>query len=99
MTYCFDLDGTLCTNKNGDYLNSNPFNDRINKVNELYNTGNKIIINTARGYSTGIDWYEITKNQLQEWGLKYHELFVGKKIEADLFIDDKGISDIEFFKK
>ena len=99
MTYCFDLDGTLCTNTNGDYSNANPFNDRISKVNDLYRLGNKIIINTARGSSTGIDWYEITECQLQKWGVKYHQLFVGKKIEADLFIDDKGISDIEFFKK
>lgn len=99
MIYCFDLDGTLCTNTNGDYSNANPFNDRISKVNELYDMNNKIIINTARGSSTGIDWYEITESQLQQWGVKYHQLFVGKKIEADLFIDDKGISDIDFFKK
>ena len=98
MTYCFDLDGTLCTNTNGDYSNAKPFNDRINKVNDLYNLNNKIIINTARGSSTGIYWYEVTENQLHQWGVKYHQLFVGKKIEADLFIDDKGISDIDFFK-
>jgi hypothetical protein len=99
MIYCFDLDGTLCTNTNGDYSNANPFIDRINKVNDLYNMGNRIIINTARGSSTGIDWYEITENQLQLWGVKYHQLFVGKKIEADLFIDDKAISDKDFFKR
>ena len=99
MIYCFDLDGTLCTNTNGDYSNANPFNDRIDKVNELYDMDNKIIINTARGSSTGMDWYEITESQLKQWGVKYHQLFVGKKIEADLFIDDKGISDIDFFKK
>jgi hypothetical protein len=98
MTYCFDLDGTLCTNTNGDYSNSVPFYDRIEKVNILYNLGNKIIINTARGSSTEIDWFEMTENQLNQWNVKYHQLFVGKKIEADLFIDDKGISDIDFFK-
>ena len=84
MIYCFDLDGTLCTNTNGDYYNAKPFIDRINKLNDLYNLNNKIIINTARGSSTGIDWYDFTKNQLQSWGIKYHQLFVGKKIEADL---------------
>lgn len=99
MTYCFDLDGTLCTNTNGDYSNSVPFYDRIEKVNILYNLGNKIIINTARGSSTGIDWFEITESQLHQWKVKYHQLFVGKKIEADLFIDDKGISDVDFFNK
>jgi uncharacterized HAD superfamily protein len=99
MTYCFDLDGTLCSNTFGEYENAQPFYERIDRVNQLYLDGHNIIINTARGSSTGIDWYEITENQLQKWGVKYHQLFVGKKIEADLFIDDKGISDIEFFKK
>jgi hypothetical protein len=98
MIYCFDLDGTLCTNTNGDYSNAVPFYDRIEKVNTLYSLGNTIIINTARGSSTGIDWYELTDNQLRQWKVKYNQLFVGKKIEADLFIDDKGISDIDFFK-
>ena len=97
MTYCFDLDGTLCTNTNGDYSNSVPFYDRIEKVNILYNLGNKIIINTARGSSTEIDWFEMTENQLNQWNVKYHQLFVGKKIEADLFIDDKNINSNDFF--
>ena len=32
MIYCFDLDGTLCTNTEGDYENSTPFVERINIV-------------------------------------------------------------------
>jgi hypothetical protein len=98
MIYCFDLDGTLCSNTNGDYLEAKPFFDRIEKVNSLYSSGNTVLINTARGSKTGIDWYEKTETQLRIWGVKYHQLYVGKKIEADLFIDDKGVSDTDFFK-
>lgn len=97
MIYCFDLDGTLCTNTYGDYESAKPYLERISKVNELYNN-NHIIINTSRGSKTGIDWRTLTEKQLKKWCVKYHELHVGKKIDADLFIDDKGISDIEFFK-
>lgn len=97
--YCFDLDGTLCTNTYGDYENAKPFLDRIKKLNDLHQNGNKIIIDTARGVTTGIDWYDLTKNQLISWGVKFDELFVGKKIHADIFIDDKAINDNLFFNE
>jgi hypothetical protein len=97
--YCFDLDGTLCTNTNGDYKNANPFLDRIKKLNELHNDGNKIIIDTARGSTTGIDWYELTEYQLRTWGVNFDELIVGRKVHADVFIDDKGINDNIFFNE
>lgn len=98
MIYCFDLDGTLCTNTDGEYEKATPFLDRIQKVNKLFENGNIIKIDTARGSSTGIDWNELTKKQLDEWGVKYHELRVGIKLQADIFIDDKGINDVNFFK-
>jgi hydroxymethylpyrimidine pyrophosphatase-like HAD family hydrolase len=99
MIYCFDLDGTICTNTNGLYENAEPFYERIKIINNLFEEGNKIIINTARGYTTGIDWTELTIKQLKDWNLNYHELYVGKKINADLYVDDKGITDKDFFKK
>lgn len=97
MIYCFDLDGTLCTNTNGDYKNASPFLNRISHVNSLYDD-NTIIISTARGVTTGKNWFDFTEEQLKNWKVKYHTLYVGEKIHADLFIDDKGISDIDFFK-
>jgi len=97
VNYCFDIDGTICTNTNGDYEKAKPFIDRIKIVNKLYIEGNKIIMFTARGSTTNLDWTELTKQQLKEWGVKYHELIFGKP-EADMFIDDKGISDKIFFK-
>jgi hypothetical protein len=98
MIYCFDLDGTLCNNTDGFYEKATPFTERIQKVNLLYDEGHYIIIDTARGSTTGIDWYDVTKKQLDMWGIKYHKLIVGKKIHADIFIDDKSINDKIFFK-
>ena len=64
MVYCFDLDGTLCSiTEPSSYQKAEPNWDRIGKVNSLYDKGNIIIIDTARGSETGIDWYEITQNQ------------------------------------
>jgi hypothetical protein len=102
MRYVFDLDNTLCDTKkkedgNWDYLNSLPFENRINKVNELYNSGNYIIIETARGCVSKKNWYEQTYNQLISFGLKFHELRAGVKFNADFFIDDKAINSEIFF--
>ena len=97
MIYCFDLDGTLCSHES-DYNYAKPIMERINKVNSLYDEGNTILIDTARGSTTGIDWYEITKKQLDFWGVKYHNLRVGIKLNFDIIIDDKAINDKLFFK-
>ena len=89
--YCFDLDGTLCTNTDGDYTNAKPYGDSILAVNKLYDAGNIIHIQTARGFTTGIDWRDTTEEQLEEWGLKYHNLHFSK-VTADVYVDDKGIN-------
>lgn len=98
MIYCFDLDGTLCTNTEGEYIKASPYLDRIDIVNSLYDSGNTILIDTARGSTTKINWYELTENQLKEWGIKYHTLRVGVKLNFDILIDDKCINDTLFFK-
>lgn len=99
MIYVFDLDGTLCSNSDGRYEQAAPYRQRIQYVNELYEDGNTIIIDTARGSTTGINWRKETKRQLASWGVKYHKLRVGKKITADRYIDDKGIKAAHFFKR
>lgn len=92
LVYCFDLDGTLCSQTGGKYDNAIPFINAIKAVNKLYDQGHTIIIDTARGSTSKIDWTDVTKKQLNSWGLKYHELRVGLKIHADIFIDDKAVN-------
>ncbi len=99
MIYCFDLDGTLCTNTDGDYKDASPFLDRIKKVNDLHDEGHKIIIESARGGTTNKYWVEFTRDQLESWGVKYHSLRTGWKITADIYIDDKAINDDDFFSE
>lgn len=97
MIYCFDLDGTLC-NKLKDYSRAKPIRERIRIVNRLYDEENTIIIDTARGSVTGIDWYSKTEKQLKKWGVKYHTLRCGVKMYADHYIDDNGIDARLFFR-
>lgn len=91
MIYCFDIDGTLCTNTEGDYAAALPWQEIIDRVNQLYEQGNRILLYTARGATTGIDWRELTERQMKEWNVRYHELFMGKPT-ADVYIDDKAIN-------
>ena len=108
--YCIDIDGTICTPTVGrDYHKAEPWQDRIKVLNKLYDEGNHIIYFTARamgrfaGHSHTIAaqkakevLFDLTKQQLDEWGVKYHELIMGKP-HADYFIDDKGVNADEFF--
>ena len=41
-------------------------------------------------------FHAITESQLDRWGCKYHQLILGKP-SADVYIDDKGINDNDFF--
>ena len=95
--YCFDIDGTICVNTDGSYEEAIPFLERIQQLNKLYDAGHEIILFTARGSKTLIDWSEVTKKQLLDWGVKYHKLLFGKP-HADVFIDDKAINDKDWFK-
>lgn len=96
--YCFDLDGTLCTDTSGKYENAEPLIDRISKVNKLYDEGNTIIIESARGRVTNKYWIEFTIEQLTDWGVKYHHLRTGWKVAADVYVDDRGKNDKCFFQ-
>ena len=113
--YCFDIDGTICTPGEGcgtcQYEGATPKIDRIEMVNKLYDEGHYIIYMTARAMGRNKHksheesvkvahelLFPLTTAQLKMWGCKYHELIMGKP-HADFFIDDKGISDEDFFRK
>ena len=40
-------------------------------------------------------FYDLTKNQLSQWDVKFHDLLLGKPA-ADLYIDDKAINIKDF---
>lgn len=82
MRFIVDIDDTLiktttiqckhCSRLT--YVNPEPIKDEIESLNELYNNGHIIILNTGRGW----DMYEKTKEQLEMFGIMHHELVMGK---------------------
>ena len=101
----FDLDGVIATIVRGSsnpvvrYRQAKPIEKMIKVVNSLFDEGNYIIIYTARGMSTYSGdsslayhhLFSLTREQLKEWGVKYHQLVMGK-IHYDVLIDDKAIN-------
>ena len=95
MTYCFDLDETICYSPSTvprDYSLAQPYLSGVQQVNDLYDSGHTITIFTARGGTSGKDWHDITTSQLKSWALKYHTLIDKRKPHFDLFVDDKAIN-------
>lgn len=100
-----DVDGTICDNPElpnfddqpMDYTKATPKHDRIRHINELYDEGHHIVYWTARGCRSGLDHMELTKNQLLEWGAKYHSVEVGNKPHFDMYICDKSFNSESWF--
>ena len=99
----FDIDDTICNNKNRDYENAIPIQEVIDKINCLYNSGAKIILYTSRGMvSCNGDLEKIiakNKDVLERWleknNVKYNELIFGKPL-GDLYVDDKAMNVRDF---
>ena len=96
-----DIDETVCCyGEKRQYDLAIPINKNIQKINDLYDKGWKIIYWTARGGSesskaAGRCYYDFTWNQLESWGCKFHELSTGSKgnyikPSCDIVIDDKA---------
>ena len=92
MNIYVDIDETICFHSGVSrlgYKEAIPSIENILKINKLYDDGNIITYYSGRGTVSKIDYYDLTKQQLEEWGCKYHELSVGEKPDYDLLICDK----------
>ena len=90
MKIFVDIDETICFYDGERYYpDAVPNMENIAKINKLYDEGHYIKYWTARGAVTGLEWYDVTLNQLKEWGCKFSELSVGEKPDYDLLICDK----------
>jgi phosphatidate phosphatase PAH1 len=85
MIYIFDIDGTICSDTKGKYSTAEPYPHRIKYINQLYYDGHIIKYFTARGMGRFNDrdmaasvFHDMTENQLEKWGAKYHDLIFGK---------------------
>lgn|SRR5690606_297392 len=101
-----DLDDTICQTENGDYLNSKPVFEVIEKIKEYKKNGFEIAINTSRNMRTYQgNTGKINANTLPiiiEWldknNVPYDEIYIGKPWCGfdGFYVDDKSIRPHEF---
>ena len=104
MKYIVDIDGTICSQSGTNYHEAKPLDHRIKFLNSLLDKGNEIVYFTARGmgnldgniHAVYKEYYQMTKNQLDNWGVKYTDIILGKP-PGDVYIDDRAIKDKDFF--
>lgn len=109
----FDLDDVICFRPDeyedlgpSKYLHCQPHEEVVKLVNSLYDDGYKVIIYTARGMTQFAGniieiyskLYNLTNEQLKSWGVKYHQLVMGK-IHYDVLIDDKALNSYNIDKQ
>lgn len=98
LTFCFDIDNTICKTNGSDYKKSKPKKKNINSINRLYKKGYIVKIFTSRfmGRTNSNSiiakklGYKNTFRQLKKWGLKFDVLIMGKP-RFDIYIDDKNL--------
>jgi hypothetical protein len=98
MKVCFDIDGVLCDQVGQDYEEAQPNRPMIELLNRLYDRGDHIVLHTSRfmGRTKGNReeaermGREFTERQLAGWGVRYHELWMGKP-RYDYVIDDRSV--------
>jgi hypothetical protein len=96
MIIYVDIDDTICKseekiNLENKYSSSFPIHKNIDIINKLYDNGHTIIYWTARGTLSNKNYFDLTYKQLITWGVKFHELRMGKPA-FDLLIDDKTLN-------
>jgi hypothetical protein len=98
MKVCFDIDGVLCDQVAKDYVDAQPHLPMIAFLNKLYERGDYIVLHTSRYMGRTNQnreeaeriGREQTERQLAGWGVRYHELWMGKP-RYDFVIDDRSV--------
>lgn len=81
-----DIDGTICTEERTfDRPLAKPLDRAVDAIKMLKQNGNTIILWTARGW----EQYKVTKHWLDENGVVYDQILMGKP-QVAVIIDDRA---------
>lgn len=108
LTFCFDIDGTLCPIKKKDeeYIDLVPFKEMVDKLKEYKEGGAKIVLFTSRnmnsyGGNIGLinaNTAKVLLKWLDKWEIPYDEIIYGKPWPGHkgFYVDDRTIRPDEF---
>lgn len=95
MTLIVDIDDTLILYEDNSlkclekYKTGKPNVEEIELLNFFHDAGYNIILHTGRNW----DKYNFTKKQMKKFGVKYHELVMGKP--QGIYIDRDSIQSLK----
>ena len=110
LTFCFDIDGTLCPIKKKDeeYIDLVPYKEMVDKLKEYKEGGAKIVLFTSRnmnsyGGNIGLinaNTAKVLLKWLDKWEIPYDEIIYGKPWPGHkgFYVDDRTVRPDEFLK-
>lgn len=110
LTFCFDIDGTLCPikKKEEEYIDLVPYREMIDKLREYKEGGAKIVLFTSRnmnsyGGNIGLinaNTAKVLLKWLEKWDIPYDEIIYGKPWPGHkgFYVDDRTVRPDEFLK-
>lgn len=104
-SWVWDIDGTICTETGGNYHLCLPIPEAIAILNQQHDRGDEIVLHTARGmkrFNNDVaavyqNLYELTKKQLDDWGVRYDKLIMGKPYGT--LVDSDAVRVLDLTKK
>lgn len=110
LTFCFDIDGTLCPikKKEEEYIDLIPYKEMLDKLREYKEGGAKIVLFTSRnmnsyGGNIGLinaNTAKVLLKWLDKWDIPYDEIIYGKPWPGHkgFYVDDRTVRPDEFLK-
>ena len=110
LTFCFDIDGTLCPikKKEEEYIDLVPFPEMLAKLREYKEGGAKIVLFTSRNMNSyngnigliNANTAKVLLQWLDKWNIPYDEIIYGKPWPGHhgFYVDDRTIRPDEFLK-
>ena len=110
LTFCFDIDGTLCPikKKEEEYIDLVPFPEMVEKLKEYHDGGAKIVLFTSRNMNSyngnlgmiNANTAKVLLQWLDKWAIPYDEIIYGKPWPGHkgFYVDDRTVRPDEFLK-
>lgn len=110
LTFCFDIDGTLCPIKKKDeeYIDLVPYKEMLDKLKEYKEGGAKIVLFTSRNMNSydgnigliNANTAKVLLKWLDKWEIPYDEIIYGKPWPGHkgFYVDDRTVRPDEFLK-
>lgn len=110
LTFCFDIDGTLCPikKKEEEYIDLVPYKEMIDKLREYKEGGAKIVLFTSRNMNSyngnigliNANTAKVLLKWLDKWDIPYDEIIYGKPWPGHhgFYVDDRTLRPDEFLK-